>query len=788
MLSAIQRGNLKMLDLARLRIRFFAEHFPREQFLDAVNGSEQAIIAIKTDLLNSGSWIRANNLKSKDLESGARREKAEELHRVTLDFINAHRDLVHPNTLRQDLDSDNDAVRMALNQIHYGSLRLRRSKPIPKANSQSRTQDPQDIKEGIINFIFAHRKAVSDKIMQGVVYNLDSAISEALNQIHSHSLSRRQVSPPAVPLAHSYKESLINPTPVARAFRTPPPRSKPQPMVEKRRDLYFTGISDEASLEDLWKAFKQRGRVRDIAVPHKRDRLNRKFGFLKLFSSIDAEIFLNPSNPIFVKDRRIILDWAKSDRKSGKSLNPNPMRSPISPKAPSANSPFEESISRKDHPSCLVDLEGEGMKEWMERIRRSVRVEIEGDYSPDALGELLVVASYCQVEVLKLGPSVFILSCIDEREKDDLDLSSSGLNIISQRDVVIMDLILPRETGLRLQGLPVCAYSDAILDKIVSRWGSLLSRGFSCIRNQHVFTPQLRISTRIMREISESIEVKAFGHVFEVIVKEESLPAGSVLHSVPSQDKSWQDASEATGHLSDDLAGGEDYSSTVDCHEEVSMNLYEPDPVNCVEILSQSSIDGSASAQGNLSMQDSDSDLCLEDPTFDELEYRQLRTQDWNLGANVEEAREDRVSASPSSPPITHTELANWKFREDKSSEEESKTKGIQISVSTRSNESSLVSPPVDEDPSLVKFMQNLKIKRNGGRARNKNKKKLHFFDFKLKAPTRRRVPQCKTLPHLPGVHETSSVQAIWNLGEKLGLTNLVSKDQALKLIAMRLL
>ncbi|KAL1830660.1 hypothetical protein ACET3Z_000311 [Daucus carota] len=810
MLGAIQLGHHKMLDLAKSRICFLAKQFPSKCLLEAVNGDEEAQIFIKTELLNSGLWWRANDLKSKELEQGPKRAKAEELHKHTLDFIRAHSHLVHPFTLTRDLNSDNDAVRMALNQIHYGSLRLSRQSKATR--NQYDDNEGANHKEDIINFIFDNKEVVAEATMQGVIYNSDSAITEALNQIHSHSLRREKASSHPGPGTNSYKETLLT-TPTksissirGRLVKTQTPRNN------KRVDLYFSGFSEDSSPEEIWKTIKQRGRVRDIVLPPQKDRLNQKYGFIKLFSPLDANAFLSPDNPVFIKDKRIIFDWAKSDRKHKKKAKPQQSSiTRISKKKDIVGASVERE-PQEYHNIRHIDSQDEGSAEWIDRINRSVRVEIEGDYAPDALVELLVSIHHLQVEVLKLGPSVFLVVCRNRREKSKLDLANTGLTIISQRAVEISDLILPRETGLRLQGLPVCAFSDAILKKVVANWGTLTSSGLNCIQNQHVINPIIRISTTASNIISERIMVHALGQSFEVIVTEERLP----LISDCSHGRFRRDDSMELFHSVDQSLEEGEIPDMADIEVVNSTRSQMEDSTNSVEILSNDGQACSVSFQSNYSSQESDSEARLEDPTIEELEYRNLRTQDWNLGALDSNANKDGQgqvytadSPRPDSP-IRHTDLANWKYRESKSSEEDSVVERAKLSPSTILNDSSRSSIEVEEDSPMIGLMQKLKLKRNCGRSRKG--RKLQFFDFKLKS----RKNRYKSSNWIPGMYvrpwgtlkrsarsrksnsrppssrvqnhtETHTAQAIWNLGERIGLIPLLAKDRTLALIAERI-
>ncbi|KAL1808783.1 hypothetical protein ACET3Z_025773 [Daucus carota] len=125
LVNAISKGNFSLLDLARETINFLKPKIDLSLLEEGLKGEEDALCEIHRQLLNSGLWFKAANLK-------IRKETSQDLptldEKETLRFIEANNHLVHPNTLKILNIKDNESVRMALNQIHYGSLRARKEK------------------------------------------------------------------------------------------------------------------------------------------------------------------------------------------------------------------------------------------------------------------------------------------------------------------------------------------------------------------------------------------------------------------------------------------------------------------------------------------------------------------------------------------------------------------------------------------------------------------------------------------------------------------------------------
>ncbi|KAL1807788.1 hypothetical protein ACET3Z_004292 [Daucus carota] len=820
LLEAIEKGNHGLLHIARNQIRYLWERIPEKLLTEALAGKEEAIIALKTDLFNSGDWERAHNLKSEEVAPGQTRGKIEEIHRITIEFIWAHKDMVHPNTINRDLEHDNDAVRMALNQIHYGTIRQKKKIVKERAPSISEVEH----KEKMIKFIFLHKDKVKEQTMQGVIYNSANAISEAIRQINHKSENPKQPPVSGETTNQTYRDTVLkSKSPIAADNQPPRPRTLRNP-IKKKLDLYFTGFSDEVTYEEIWKVFKQRGRIKDIVFPTKRDRWSKKYGFVKLFSQVDAEVFLAPQNPVYIRGNRISFNWAKgkrsnprlSDRDSRKAV---PAKGEFPRSVPHVSDPsLSNNHKSQDSPKDNGSYRNDGAQEWIERMARSVRVELDIDYAPDVLQERLVAYGIYQVEVLKISPFIFMFSCATPEDKVGLNLHNLDLKVINQRDVETKDLIIPRVTTIGLQGLPISAYSKSVLESIASRWGILLNKGVSCISNQHLVNPLLYISTTSLHAIEESIEVEALGQIFTVNVKEDRVMQSFNI----GNSQSWaRNRVAEEGSISVTEGSEKRGSEKGNSQETVSNWSFQAESDFQEEEELTKSSDIPVTDYRTIISSDSDSELRLCDPIIDEIEYRHLRTQDWNIGVSsfdisVEDKVEDLAgrelavlhqSARPEIPVL----LDSWKVREEKSSDEDSFTNMVQSPSSCPEGESDLESLGGEDHSSVIHTLQDLKIKQKCGRARKV--RKLSFFDFKIKAHKNRLrsakwSPGMYVRPWNGGRRKTnkhggspkrsyssffrpfdcaSNIQAIWHLGEKTGLIPVASKERTLALLADRI-
>ncbi|KAL1804973.1 hypothetical protein ACET3Z_028041 [Daucus carota] len=123
--AVINNGNHILLPMAEARVDFLLGVVSRELLEEGVKGEEEALWSIHEFLYNNGWWEKASNLviERNDYEGAS----------TTMDplllFLSAYEHLIHPNTRVEALQGQREAVRTALNQIHYGSIELARQEP-----------------------------------------------------------------------------------------------------------------------------------------------------------------------------------------------------------------------------------------------------------------------------------------------------------------------------------------------------------------------------------------------------------------------------------------------------------------------------------------------------------------------------------------------------------------------------------------------------------------------------------------------------------------------------------
>lgn len=191
--GAIAKGNFKLLNLAKTRVDYLKPVIDKELLQKCIEGDEEALCSTRHFLINNGWWERANNVNFKD------REFIKDDSRL-IEFIMQKREFVHPNFIKMVEKEDEEGFRMALNQIHYGTLKVSRDTKESQRVVKTSYNDKQGAKVfGKVNrkenskiendFITNHAHLVDPWILKKTVKGIEFYINRALYQIHSRSLA-----------------------------------------------------------------------------------------------------------------------------------------------------------------------------------------------------------------------------------------------------------------------------------------------------------------------------------------------------------------------------------------------------------------------------------------------------------------------------------------------------------------------------------------------------------------------------------------------------------------------
>ncbi|KAL8114154.1 hypothetical protein AgCh_021139 [Apium graveolens] len=101
-------------------------------------------------------------------------------------------------------------------------------------------------------------------------------------------------------------------------------KKKPKGKGQILHKIFLYGIPDEVKARDMWSCFKGCGVILDIILPRKRDKNNRRFGFVKTISEGEAgKIILNAKEKggLAAKIKMSIIDNGMSSMDAGRNFN-----------------------------------------------------------------------------------------------------------------------------------------------------------------------------------------------------------------------------------------------------------------------------------------------------------------------------------------------------------------------------------------------------------------------------------------------------------------------------------
>lgn len=81
---------------------------------------------------------------------------------------------------------------------------------------------------------------------------------------------------------------------------------------------FFTNFPDDFGNSEMWKVIYKWGKVWDIYIPKKRDKLGKKYGFVKFKDVNNVKVLEKQLDSIWIGSYRLIVNLAKFDRRQEK--------------------------------------------------------------------------------------------------------------------------------------------------------------------------------------------------------------------------------------------------------------------------------------------------------------------------------------------------------------------------------------------------------------------------------------------------------------------------------------
>ncbi|KAK1401498.1 hypothetical protein POM88_001103 [Heracleum sosnowskyi] len=252
MLTAILKGN-KLVELEKVKIQYLSRVVKPKLLEEGVKGEEESLCSIHAFFKNNGWWERASNLNVRSLGIS----------------MVPYRDLVHPNVLKSIHKKDNESFRMALNQIHYGSLKASRDLTnlrneftatiaslkegaknnediiAEKAKITSFQHKIQDERDFVRDFLETFKHLIELGVYEDAIKVNDKALSLALGIIHQKTLVPSGSYRGDIPskTTKSYKSVLLSKPTTAPPLQ---PNHKVGEVKEmKSKTMFLTGFRED---------------------------------------------------------------------------------------------------------------------------------------------------------------------------------------------------------------------------------------------------------------------------------------------------------------------------------------------------------------------------------------------------------------------------------------------------------------------------------------------------------------------------------------------------------------
>lgn len=781
MVDAIEKGNSSLVPVALAQANYLKKVIKPQLLEEGLKGEEEALWSIHRFLHNNGWWERARNLVIA--------KEPEEVNATdpVYDFLKGNNHFVDPNTMGRALKGERECIRRALNQIHYGSLRLLRFNggltpgKLSNEDINFKNKDQSNI---IKDFLNSYSHLIEPSVLHEALKNDEKALALALGQIHHKTLPSQ---PPKGRDEMTFKDALLSPTKFG--MKTSPFEGSRSPSPKGQilsKTVFFTGFDNLTHARDLWKLFKQETKVIDIILPRKRDRYGNRVGFLKTMNSEEAIKVVKKLNGYSFGKGHLYLALAKDQPKKVQFAN-KAKEGKVRSEEPRHHSP--ESCKNSDLP-----VGGESVKETKSGIELKVNEDIASELkccmclvtakheTVDTVEKIVEGLGFRDATIKGISSKKFLAYFDDIRDLSELDTDFLSIGFMEVREVTNADLIPSRKVWIELRGLPILGWTEENYNDLVKEWGDIIHFGKTMDSESFYTVPKVMIETQVLETIDVIRTITLAGHTYLIrlmetlehdvqpnyvegeAMEEEKMFFQDTTMSLNEEDQN-TDGKMMMGENACKNNGSEAGSDRVsEIHNAVESAEAVADKVDDVHIIEESedeSLINPATPRGE-----------LDSPVLPHFE-------------TVLQSHETVVSPSVLEEPELELATKNWRPRETESLVSQLRSKS--------DNEFSEVDNYSVEDyesrdihPSILQDLNNLKVQRKRGRPRKQNSKLLNKH-FKVPRKKKGRGEGLQLISHFFLNEGHDEAEAIYETGVLMGLIPLNSKENSISLIRERL-
>ncbi|WOH12354.1 hypothetical protein DCAR_0831856 [Daucus carota subsp. sativus] len=731
-----------------------------------------------------------------------------------LNFIRANADLVHPNTIAKASNGDQEGVRMALHQIHFGSLSARPIQKKPKFISPNK-KDYMVEEQKIITYDFlkVHASMVEPGVLKDALGGNDKALSLALGQIHHHTLTGDHASTKPLPQSPSqtFREALLKnsarPSPTVK--RSPPPKSQSSRKkgdMAPKSSIFFTELDDSLHMKDLWSLFKKEGKIRDIILPRKRDKFGNRFGFLLVSDEKQADNIISALNGKLIGSRKLYLAKAKGAQKPP-SQPPKSASSTRAPKVHITPPESPKSVSHslpRDLPSPPASVELLPDEDFIHIMENSLFLRTVKHETTDTVGMIAEGLGAVNALIRGLSGDRFIAYFPHYMDLQDTDREFLKIGFAEVRDLHLDDLLPSRKTWVEVRGLPIVGWNEDNFKNILSSFGTILQFGKTRDEEDFYQTPKFLLETQSVSEINEIKYINLMGKIWKVRFLETTGDLSQLNDAIPNDFSSYSRDSPANDFIqsrrsceSTKKSEGECMSISsnpagstalpehnhfndhelVDDEEEVQEILAEDEE----EILDEEVI-LEENRTGNVVLIDSE----IETHTLTDEGCGDITIpEEENLAGEVSNSDINPLTPFSEESPITLV-TTNWLPRDrDTSPSDPLNASDSNGSVVDEESLDEFISIQ-DRSMDILQDLDKLKVKGRRGRPRKLNSNKINK-SFKLPKRRRKKGEGLQQISHFFLNNSTDEAESILETGLLMGLLPNNSRQESLELIRQNL-
>ncbi|KAL1812161.1 hypothetical protein ACET3Z_022226 [Daucus carota] len=421
--------------------------------------------------------------------------------------------------------------------------------PIVKFTDQKLQYRLEKGEERHKNFILNCQKWVDENVLIMVQKGDDEGLRMATNQAHYKSLRNMRGQRSYLEVASNNNSEYKLRKNVAEEEWQVVQRRKRTKKVPSHSSftIFISGIPMKASAREVWNFFSRHGKILDIILPRKRDKNNRRIGFVKVPDSNTMETLLNKLQFETFYSQPLHMNVAKNTNNIPQIAGMKP-RVNIARDTPQRMSSHPDGLDNtkleNDSQPQKVDLTSEEpSKKAREEVKIStlpikkiLQLEISKDIESivdksmvcfseyplngDILQEILVSLGYDQILVKEVSCFKFILSFRSKKQRNEFDFTSLKDWIVHPRPMEQEDYKINRKALIEIRGLPCNAWNENNLKNItkdIGSWGWWENNPMHC---NGLENPRIWTYVDSMEKISSRIQVKIGEPTFDILLYE----------------------------------------------------------------------------------------------------------------------------------------------------------------------------------------------------------------------------------------------------------------------------